>query len=225
MIDQEVLTAIQFTVVEPPNGGASWPSGLWTRDEVVGSLTQRQSLFLKNSLVVVNSVTNVTSQQDVPPSPNPPSLQAVIGQTVITLPQDCLRIVSLVWVGANGTVRELERTDWFEADHLLPTWETTPVAAPLVYMEDAPTRSVRIAPASTMFGVFNLLYVPSGTPLTGNGMTFTVPEECVHGIKYGTLADLFGKDGQGQDPARAAYCEQRFNLAIELARLVIRGWA
>ena len=35
MIDQDLLTALQYALIEPPDGGASWLSGLWTRDESV----------------------------------------------------------------------------------------------------------------------------------------------------------------------------------------------
>lgn len=224
MTDQDVLTAIQYTVVEPPNGGASWPSGLWTRDEVVGSLTQRQSKFLKDTLSVVNVVDNTTALQDTPPA-NPPILTVAASQTRITLPQDCARIVDLVWRNENGVIRELERADTYEVDHALETWEATGADLPLAYMEDAPSRVVQIAPMPAIAGTLELLYVPSGTPFNGNGVGFTVPDECVHAIKYGTLADLFGKDGQGKDPARAAYCEQRVQLAVDATRIILQGWA
>ena len=225
MTDQEILTAIQFTVVEPPNGGASWPSGLWTRDEVTGSLTQRQDRFLKDSLILLAHTTRSVAPDDTPPT-IPPPLQVVASQTRITLPSDCLRVVSVVWEGEDGSVRELVRTDSFETDHFLPDWEAVGAVVPLVFMEyETPTREIQIAPMPQFAGSLDLLYVPLGTPLTGNGVDFTLFDECVHGVKYGTLADLFGKEGQGHDAARAAYCEQRFQLAIDLARIILQGWA
>lgn len=210
MTDQTLLTALQYALVEAPNGGASWPSHLWTRDEVLGSVNQRQSRLLKESLLLITRLEPLT---------------VGIGQTRVALPADLLRIVDLVWRGSDGIVRDLQRSEAFEVDHMIPTWETAQTA-PLVYMEyDALTLEVQIAPACTVEGTLEILYVPKGTEVAGNGTPLAVPDEWAHLLKYGVLADLLGKDGRGQDLARAQYAEDRFQLGIELTRILLEGWA
>lgn len=209
--DVAILTDLQYALVEPPDGGAAWPSGLWTREEVLAACTQRQDRFLFDALPLVKVS-----------APIP----IVATQHRFDLPQDWIRTVSVVWYGTDGTVRELPRSDSFETDHAIPTWEATDTAYPLVYTDnDTPLLQGQIAPAPTGTGTLVLLYVPASTPLTGSGTPIDLPDIYAHAVKYGALADLLGKDGRGMDPSRAAYCEQRFGLAVEIARLILKGWS
>lgn len=211
MRDQTLLTDVQYAVVEPPNGGASWPSGLWTRDEVLGYLNQRQDRLLKQTLIAMREVTIPVGLPQV-------------GSSRFDLPADWLRTISVFWFGSNGVVRELMRSDTFEADHALPDW--LGADDPLVYMElETDHRVFQVGPAPPVTGDLLVLYTPAGTPLTGNGVSLTVADELAPAIKYGLLADLLGKDGRGQDRARAQYAEQRFQLGVDAARLILEGWA
>lgn len=224
MTDQEILTRLQYHLIEAPDGGVSWPSGLWTREEILSALNQRQSKFLKETLLLVQPASPDLAVSAAVALP-PPSTQ-LVGQTRVNLPTDLIRIVSLVWVdGSTGLIRELLRSDSFEADHAIPTWDQTPAAYPLVYMEyETPTLQVQIAPAPLNAGVLQLLYVPKGAVLAGGGTALAVPDEFGHAIQYGVLADMLSKDGRGKDPTRATYAEQRFTLAIDLARIILKGW-
>lgn len=212
MIDQAVLSQMQRQLLEEPDGGQTWPSLLWTRDEVIHLLTQRQNRMLKETLLLVSLAS--------------PSLTVNIGDHRIALPADCIRVVTAVWRGNDGTVKELSRLDSFEADHALPTWELTNATYPIGYMEfDALQAQIQIAPAPSVAGVIELLYVACGAALTGNGVSLAVPDEVEPGLRYGTLADALGKDGRGQDLERAKYCEDRYQLGNEAIRLILKGWA
>jgi hypothetical protein len=209
--DQTLFSNIQTALIEPPDGGQRWPSGLWGRDEVISLANLRQDRLLFDTLLLVGISA---------------PLPVAIGQHRVALPDDWLRTVSVVWRGNDGTVRELPRSDSFEADHTISTWESANAAYPLVYDEDeTPTLTVQIAPAPTVAGTLDLFYVPEGTELNGNGELLVVPDELEHAVRYGTLVDLLSKDGRGKDPARAAYCAQRFDLAIALTKIILQGWA
>jgi len=68
--DQQIEQQIQYTVIEPPDLGATWPSGLWTAAEVVDYLNQRQHRFLKDTHLQIGlaniPVTQGTSLYDLP---------------------------------------------------------------------------------------------------------------------------------------------------------------
>lgn len=210
-IDQDLLGQIQDALLEPRDGGQSWPSGLWTRDEMIAYCNQRQHAFLWETFALVGISATIA---------------VAIGQRRIALPDDWLHTLSVLWRGTDGTVRELLRGDSFEADMLLPTWESTNVATPLQYHdEEAPSGYFQIAPAPTGTGTVELLYIPLGVTLNGNGEILTVPDELAHAIKYGALADALNKDGRGKDPARAQYCEQRYDLAVQLTEIILEGWS
>lgn len=209
--DQALLGEVQFAVVEPSDGGQIWPSGLWTREEVCALLTERQDQLLKQTLLLVT----VSSP-----------IAVGIGDRRLDLPADWIRTLAVIWTGNDGTIKELFRSDSFEADRALPTWQTTNATSPLVYMEfDAEALQIQIGPAPSVAGNLVLLYVAKGSPLTGSGVNLTVPDDVAHVCKYGLLAEMLSKEGRGKDPARAAYCEQRFDLGVEAVRLILKGWA
>ncbi len=209
--DQVLLSEIQYAVVEPPDGGASWPSGLWRRDEVLAALNHSQDKFLKETLSLLK-VTTLTG--------------IAVGQHRVTLPTGWLRTMTVVWQGTSGLVKELQRSDAFEADHLIPTWQLTN-GTPQIYMEDdsPSTLEVQIAPGPDETGTIELLFLPQGTELAGNGQSLFVPDEWRDGVKYGALGTMLNKDGRGRDPARAGYCDQRVQLMVTAAKLILEGWA
>ena len=211
LTDQDLLSTVQLQLLEPDDHGQSWPSGLWQRDEVLVAANERQNRLLKDTLLLAGLAI-------IDP--------VAVGQHRVTLPDDWMRTVGLLWLGNDGTVRELPRSSSFEADHVIRTWEATNQTAPLVYMDDeTPLLQIQIAPAPSVAGRIGLVYIPTAIDLTGNGEFLIVPDELEHAIRYGLLADLLSKDGRGRDAERAAYCEDRFELAIEATRLLLKGWA
>lgn len=211
--DQQILTVLQYAAMESPDLGATWPSGLWTREEVLAYLNERQNRFLKATLIQLG----VTQTDNLNPIP--------ARQSIIPLPPDWIATVSVYWTGSDGTTRELVRADSFEADHGDPLWTTT-AGTPLFYLDYAqPTLQLRIGPIPDQPGLINLLYVPMAEALTGDGdVNAQLPDEFVDAaLKYGPLADMFTKDGRGKNPEKAAYCEDRFHLGIEAAAIILAG--
>ena len=85
---------------------------------------------------------------------------------------------------------------------------------------------VNLFPAPSSAAVtLQLKYLPQlGTlPSTPNGTALNLPDDFTPFIKYGTLADLFGKTGETYDPARASICEQLFQLGVDTAKSWISG--
>lgn len=207
--DQEILSQIQAVLMEPADGGATFPSGLWTKAEVLANLNERQDRFLKATNTWVG-VANLTG---------------VIGVRIYALPQDWLGTIAATWQGADGRITPLQRSDSFEADRGMPSWGTD-LGTPLLYMsEDTELLTIQIAPAPDAAGTLQVIYVPQGAPLDGTGEPFTLTDEYAQQVgKYGTLADCFGKDGRGKNPDKAAYAESRYQLAVEMAGIVLNGW-
>jgi len=211
MTDQDLMTEIQYALVEPPDGGAAWPSGLWTREEILGYLNQRQDRLQKDAQLIVKST-------------DPPHLAVNAGTSRVTLPDDWLLTVSAIWRDSTNHV-PLSRSDAWELDHGLATWPTVQ-GVPQVYTEfDVPTQTLQLGPAPNQDGFLELLYVSTGTILTGDGVAAIGPDELAHLYKYGALADALGKDGRGRDLTRSAYGEMRFRLGVEIGKILLGGWA
>lgn len=207
--DQQILSQVQNVLLEPDDQGATWPSGLWSQAEILAYFNERQNRFLKTSLFWAGLA----------------DITVTAGISIYALPQDWLTTIGLVWRGADGTVRPLVIADRYMLDQGDPTW-TTIADTPKYYLsEDTPMLSVQIAPTPVIDGTLLLCYVPQGEELTGDGYPLTVTDEYAHAVgKYGILADAFAKDGRGKSPERAAYCQQRYDLALTMAEITLRGW-
>lgn len=209
MTDRELLEQLQYATMEAPDGGDTWPSGLWTRDEVLSYLNERQNRFLKTTLLELGIA----------------ELPAPAGQTRIALPDDWIATADVVWVGTDTRVRALSRGDAFEADHALGDWSGTR-GQPILYMDyDPPVLELQIAPAPIVSGVIQLLYVPQAAACDGTGEFLSVPATYQAPVlKYDILAELFGKDGRGKNPEKAAYCRMRAALGVQMADILLNGF-
>lgn len=203
--DQQVMEEIQYTVIEPPNLGATWPSELWTKAEVVRYSNQNQDRFLKDTHAQVG-IANITATQ---------------GVDTYALPDDWMATVRMVWLGASGITKELMRGDVWEADHGIPTWGAVQ-GVPKIYFDATPL-TIFIAPIPNEAGTLQIYYIPTSAQLDGTGEIYTVPDECVPSIKYGILADMFGKVARGHDP-RELYCRGRYQLGIDVTRMLLKGF-
>jgi hypothetical protein len=207
--DHDVYNEIQSALVEPRDGGASWPSACWTVDEVVNYATQRQNRFLRDSGALIGRANLVTTPNN--------QLQP--------LPTDWLATRRAVWKGSDGVITVVPKLDSFELDHGLESWTDTSAVLPVGYTDtETPHLQIRLGPAPTDAGTLEILYVYVGTVLGVTGELLTVPDDCSAAIKYGTMADMLGKVGRMHDPARAQYCEQRFQEYVAVVQLLIGGW-
>lgn len=203
----ELLEEIQMHLLETPNEGASWSSGIWTLTEVMNSLNRRISRFLMETGVLQEHTT----------------IAVAANVDWVDLPSDLIDIRRVAW-DTGSTIAELPREDSFSADSALPTWETTGASAPVAYTQ-FPEESLRIQliRESTSAGTVDLIYVRNPGTVERNCLPMPIPDEWAVYVKYGVLADLFGKEGEGNDPERAAYCESRYEEGVALARLLLSG--
>lgn len=210
--DQTLLSQIQRTTLEGTgDGGATWPSGMWTQAEVLGYLNQRQDRFLAaTGLLWTVLETAIT-----------------INQADQAAPADWIATVFLAYKSGAGLYTELPRLDALELDFALPTWPGASAATPRGFYEvDGNTLTSYVVPVPTAGGsALERYYVAMGTALTAGGVAFSVPDEFVPTIKYGALADMFSKVGQAANPVLAQAAEARWQEGVELGALMAtEGW-
>lgn len=207
MTDQEILTEIQLALLEPPDGGASFPSEVWTRDEVLDALNSSIRSLVRSTRVLV-------LRTEIP---------VLANATSVSHPADWLATVWMSWRTLAGVRSPLPSADAFEADLALPGWETT-TSVPIAYADlDRTTLTFRLIPTPIADGTVELLYAPRPAELAGANLPLPLPDELASGEKYGTLSTLLSKVGRLQDPARAVYCDQRVALVELAADLLLKG--
>ncbi len=208
MTDQTLLGWCQAVMLEPRDGGATWPSNLWTASEVLSYVVQRQNRFLQQTSLV-------GSWQDVPVAP---------GQYSQPMPEEWIQTTRVAYANqVTGGVSVLVRSSSEAVDLLTPDWRQE-LGVPRAYMEyEAHTDRLWVAPPPLVGGVLHVLGVALAEVLDGSGISLTVPDEFAPYLKYGVLADMFAKEGRTFDPGRRDYCEQRYQEGVELATLLMEG--
>lgn len=210
MIDQDLLSELQYALLEEPDGGQSFLSDIWAREEVIDAVNAAERQLLRSTHLLI-------TRAEIP----------VLGAaTSMALPSNWLATVFLTWRSTLNVRYPLVPLDITEVDLGDPTWEAVVQDVPKGYLDsDSATLTLRLAPVPALPGVVELLYVAVPTPVNGNSRSFTVSDDYISAVKYGALETLLGKVGRLQDPSRAAYCRQRADLAAVAADIILGGWA
>jgi hypothetical protein len=209
MTDRELLTELQYALIEPPDGGDTWPSLIWTRAEVLDAVNGALRALARDCHLLV-------ARTEIP---------VAASAAVIALPGDWLATAHLVWRAVDGTRTPLGPVDSFEGDLAMPGWETIP-ALPLGYADlDGPTLTLRLVPTPAAAGTLELLYLQAPPAVDGTNLPLAVVEECSAGVKYQALGWLLRKVGRLIDPERAQYCERRYELTRTVTAIILEGWS
>jgi hypothetical protein len=206
MTDIELIDSVRPLVIEDGN----WSSGLWTQEEVLGYLRERQNRFVKESLAL-------TAIATIPTTPN---------VATVNLPVDYITTVAVFFHDLDrGDWVPLEATDAWEFDHLQGS--QTPATRPVGYQEsDIPeSLTMRLVPTPQGNGEIELFYVSLCEDIDGTGQLLDLPPDfaAVY-LKFGVLSDMLSKEGRGQDLIRARYAAMRWEEGVTLARALLEGW-
>lgn len=198
-----MLSEIQRHLLEPViDEGVSWQ--LWTEDEVRGSMEERIASFLLATGVTRERIT----------------IDVAAGTLEVQIPQTVIEIRRVQWF--DGVNRQtLCRDDEDQLDSANSGWESDAPSIPAFYVEQPlPTLTLKLNPVPATDGELHLVVVHRPVSLSGCS-NFPIPSMFIPGIKWGVLADLLRKEGEANDPERAAYCEKRFAEVIDLARSLL----
>lgn len=205
--DQNVMSSIQLSLLEPDTAGATYASGIWTQAQVLQYLNDRQRKFLSESgisvMIVYQAGTANTSRY--------------------ALPQNTIDVRRVSWANEAMpmTYIELPRADAWELDHGVTGWPTKVATSPQVYMEDhEQSLTIEVNPIPNDIGEMELIATAQGRQMDGTGILLSVPDDYSPFIAWGVRADMLNGEYEGNDPVRAAHAEQRFMEGIELGRIV-----
>ena len=206
--DLQLLTEIEYQLIEPPSGATWTGSEMFTVQDILTALQRRRDQFLNETGTVITRSTQGVSA--------PTEGRVSLGQGII----DVRRVA---WLDTpSSAYSTLWREDVFALNSFLAGWKATTQPLPKVYsISDDPPLQIQLAPIPSDAGTLEMLTVNTGANLDGSGVLMGIPDDWCHVVKWGALADLLRKDGPARDPARAAYCEQRWAQGIAAAKLPI----
>lgn len=208
--DADQLIEVTWRTIED----TVFSSGLWTLAEVAGYYNQRQNRFNRDAKLLL-------AHQPI---------AAVAGVASYGLPQDWIATQRATWTPKTavvggvtyGSTTPLTRSDRFAAQMGIAVGNA-PLVPILLDDQSGGLGVCEIYPTPLTDGDIGLLYASILELLNFNPAVpdlFDVPDEFVPYVTYGVLADMLGKDGRGQDLARAAYCEMRYQEGVALATLL-----
>jgi hypothetical protein len=112
--------------------------------------------------------------------------------------------------------RPLLRDDDWAASAFLPSWRTPSDRVRAYSLSDTPPLDLQLIPPPAADGTLDLVSInKSATIDPVVSAVIAIPDDWAWVIKWGALADLLSGDGLALDPARAAYCEQRWQQGVD----------
>lgn len=208
--DTELLNRIIYHLLENGNADAAGTllTTMFTTTEIINAMNTRQQRFLKDTACIITR----SAEAVVPQQPR------------YALPSDWIHTRRLTFQPVAGSITAMTRTDSYQLDMGLLDWQQN-YDDPTVYNDgsDLPTLTVEIAKAPANAGTMTMLYIAQPVTLTGAGVKLSVPDEFESAILWGTLADLLSSEGETNDDERAAYCEMRYQLCVDMAKALIEG--
>jgi len=230
LTDAIMLNEVQYDLIEEPDSGATFPSGLWTPAEVLGQLNDAQRMYVKATRIMVgrSNFDSVAGAFDPGFDDGFGSQSLAERVNIAGIPglEDVVQIIRVAYVTADGVFHEVPATDLFGADHGRPTWAGETVAVPLGYSAtDGRTTELIFIPPPTAVGTVWLHFIPRlpTLDLSFGGQPMAMPSEFTLGVKWKLLAMLLGKPGRAQDVERAKLCDDRYNDMVTLGMEMVEG--
>ncbi len=207
LTDRQMIAEIQYHLLEPADPTTWTGTTMYTLDDLTNSLQRRRNQFLSETGTVLTHTSQV-----VVPTP--------IGRE--PLADTFIDVRRVAWKAAlpKTDVIPLWRNDEWAYNAYQPGWSVNP-DTPVSYSQiGTPPLQLQLSPVPIDAGEIDILSVQTGADFNPslNATLLGIPDNLAWVLKWGTLADLFSKDGEARDNGRAAYCEHRWQEGCELAR-------
>ncbi|HKT90088.1 MAG TPA: hypothetical protein VJQ59_16705 [Candidatus Sulfotelmatobacter sp.] len=202
--DEDLIKAMEYHLLEPPTPTSWTGTDQFTLSDLSDALTRRTNQFLLDTSCVMSSSQIATGVV--------PSGRFALADTTTIVRQVNFQPTGGDWVS-------LWAEDNWSIDAANNSIQSP--GTPEVYsLSETPKLTVRLSPAPNLPGTMELVTVECPAQFTPpSGAAMNVPDDYTWAIKFGALADLFGRDGQARDPMRAQYCEQRYQEGVIAARI------
>ncbi len=206
--DTDVESTLCYNLIERQPAAGVWQgTDQFTINDLTQALQRRRDQFLVETGMVL---TRTLLSGLVPP----------VGQ--VLLPDSVIDVRRASWIDTlTGEFSILWRSDEYRSQALNPgNLVYLTCTSPRSYsMAVTPPVTMQLLPPAGNPGRAEIITVNAGAALNPvAGVLLGIPDDFAWVIRFGALADLLGRDGQARDPARAQYCEGRWQEGILVAR-------
>lgn len=205
--DTQLVAEIQAHLLEPITGSTWTGTDMFTLSEITSAMQKRRDQFILESGVEQDIVT----------------LNVVPVQGRFEFPNNIIDIRRMAWIDQHtGKFTPLWRTDPWAATANSQNWSYVVGAKPVEYsLGEMPPLQCQLVPPPANPGQIECIMSPSGPTLNpAVGVVLGIHDDLCWVVKWGTIADLLGKNNQARDPQRATYAESRYREGIQVAEVL-----
>lgn len=190
--DDDLLVQAKYMLMEPnPTNQVDFTDGFTLADFTNAFNQKRNEFLLATGLVISGPIQQAVGAGD--------------GKVVIA-DDTVIDVRRAQW---NNTT-PLFREDAFTSFAFSPSWPSDTGTPQRYVLYPDPLLNLQLIPPPADDGTLSLCTISSGTML----------DDFTPTILWGALADLLSSPGAGNDPQRAAYCEQRYNEGVIIGKQV-----
>jgi hypothetical protein len=204
--NRDIVNELQYHLLEPAN---DWTTTTWagtsqfTMDDFVQAVQRRRNQFLADTGCTL-------TYQVISQSPPP------IGR--VNIPSNTIAVRRVTWIDLLGNYHHLWMDDELALTSYSNDWNLAPQTPYAYSILGTPPVQLQLAPPPIDAGSLGIVTVATGADLAITSSTaLGIPDNWAWVVKWGALSDLLSKDGPAYDPARAAWCEKRYQLGVQLA--------
>jgi hypothetical protein len=203
----QVCQQMQYMLLENPSGIAGiGMSGQVGIGDILSAIQRARNSFVIDTKFPFT----IHSSPDVSMTPD----------GLVTLPNTTVYLHRLAFQDAtSGAWSNLWREDAWAADHNNQLW-TVQAATPQCFSQsESSPLTAQLIPTPINTGNLEAVTVDSlEIDITNPNATFDIPDEWIYAVMYGALASVLA-GGQIEDPLRCQYCIQRYQEAVDMARM------
>lgn len=203
--DQDIVTLIQYHFLEPATGNSWTGSEQFTLADLTSAIQRRRDQLL------IDTACRITHTEGIATSP---------GDRSVFLDQSVASFRRLAFIDSSGVAHPLVPDDIMSQRNYDALGSVTPSVPYSYSFASALPLEIWIIPPTNEPGTLDLLSINTGSSLDPTtGVVLGIPDDYTMAVKWGAMADLLGKDGPARDAARAAFCERRYQLFVELIKI------
>lgn len=223
LTDSALASEILYHLLEPQLSAGSYVgSDMFSLDDITKAMERRRNQFLVETGMVLSVSTIGIGAL--------PARRVSLIDSVIDVRRCCLIEPQGPYgvgnygagpYGGTSVKYPLWRTNEFGAQSFAPGWALNPTDPTTGYsVATTPPLTITLIPPQQNPAQLELITLNAGASLNPSaGVLLGIPDNLVWVLKWGAMADLLSKAGQAQDLTRAAYCEQRWEEGIKIARI------
>lgn len=206
--DQDILSLIEYHLLEPQTSSypLAWTgSAQFTVADILNAIQQVRDQLLSDTGCTV-------TQSFIAANPG----RTFLADTAISL----RRVAWIPTTGFGYSPNLLMPSDVWADQSFTAGFPQYPPGYPLTYRRsNEPPLSFDVDIQPAVPGQYDIMTINAGLALsTTAASVLPVPNDWCHVIKWGALAQLFGRESASSDPLRAQYCLMRYKEGIAAMR-------